>query len=74
MVDWGEVFVDGIFGSNAVGGGVRYSGEGITFVFEDEAANNLRVELDDDWRRGVLLRWNGEGIDKGRVEGWNEVS
>ncbi len=70
MVGGGEVFVNGVLGANSVGGKISGGGEGITFVFEDQAADKLRVELDNH-RAGlrVLLGGDGEGMAEGEVHG-----
>ncbi len=70
MVGGGEVFINGVLGANSVGGKISGGGEGITFVFEDQATDKLRVELDNH-RAGVrvLLGGDGEGMAKGEVHG-----
>ncbi len=61
---------DRVFGANSVGGEISGGGEGIMFVFEDQAADKLGVELNYH-RAGVLvlLGGDGEGMAEGEVHG-----
>ena len=51
MVGGSEVLIDGVFGANSVGGKISGGGKGIAFVLEDEAADELRIKLDNDGAR-----------------------
>jgi hypothetical protein len=69
VVGWGEVFINGELGSDAVGGEVVGGREGCTFVFEHKATKIFGVKLHDDWADvGVLLGGDREGASEGVVK------
>ncbi len=71
MVGGRQALVDGVKrvnGADTVGGGVGCGGDGVALVFEDQVANELRVELHNDGGSGVLLGRDGKCVGNGGVD------
>jgi hypothetical protein len=68
MVGSRQVLVDGIDGADTVGGGVGCGGDGVALVFEDQVADELRLELHNDGGSGGLLGRDGKCVGNGGVD------
>ena len=55
VVFGGQIFKDGIFVADAVGGGIRNCGKRFLLMLEYEIADDIRCQLHDHWAGGIVL-------------------